>query len=87
MLRHEKIAQRVLKLAAAEQDAGVPSFEIALALIGATWAWTEQTCRVDRLLSALSTFTDDLSSDHAARPKRSRPRFDAPKHTLGELAD
>jgi len=86
MIRSEKIARRVPRLAAAEQDAGVPPYEIALGLIGATWAWIQQTCRIDCLLSALREFADNLSSDDAARPTKSKSRCEARKHTLGELA-
>jgi hypothetical protein len=84
MIRQEKIARRILKLAAAERDAGVSSYEIALALIGATWAWIEQTCRVGRLATALTEFADDESSDYSPKARRGKPRFDPPKRTLAD---
>ena len=84
MLRHEKIARRILKLAAAEQDRGIPETEIGLALIAATWAWIQQTCRVGRLAKVLAEFGEDLSSDHSPTIRRGKLRFDPPERTLAE---
>ena len=84
MIRQEKIGRCILKLAAAERGSGVSSYEIALALIGATWAWIEQTCRVGRLAAALAEFADDESSDYSPSAHRGKPRFDPPKETLAD---